>query len=70
MGLITTANILVEARKRIRDGLCDLVSFGRPFISNPDLAERLRLGAPLNEYDPTTFYGGDEHGYTDYPMLS
>jgi N-ethylmaleimide reductase len=46
-----------------------LVSFGRPFISNPDLPERLRLGAPLNEYDPNTFYGGDEHGYTDYPVL-
>ena len=58
-----------EARKRIQAGLCDLVSFGRPFISNPDLPKRLRLGAPLNEYDPNTFYGGDEHGYTDYPVL-
>jgi N-ethylmaleimide reductase len=58
-----------EARKRIEAGLCDLVSFGRPFISNPDLPERLRRGARLNEYDPNTFYGGDEHGYTDYPVL-
>jgi N-ethylmaleimide reductase len=58
-----------EARKRIHAGLCDLVSFGRPFISNPDLPERFRQGAPLNEYDSNTFYGGDEHGYIDYPVL-
>lgn len=58
-----------EARRRINDGLCDLVSFGRPFISNPDLPERFRQNAPLNEYDPDTFYGGGEHGYTDYPLL-
>ena len=58
-----------EARRRIHAGLCDLVSFGRPFISNPDLPERFRQGASLNEYDSTTFYGGDEHGYTDYPAL-
>ncbi len=58
-----------EARRRINDGLCDLVSFGRPFISNPDLPERFRQDAPLNEYDADTFYGGDEHGYTDYPLL-
>ena len=58
-----------EARRRIHAGLCDLVSFGRPFISNPDLAERFRQGAPLNEYDSNTFYGGDEHGYIDYPVL-
>ena len=55
-----------EARSRIQSGLCDLVS---PFISNPDLPERFRRGAPLNEFDPDTFYGGDEQGYTDYPAL-
>ncbi len=59
-----------EARHRIQASLCDLVSFGRPFISNPDLPTRLRQGAPLNEYDSNTFYGGDEHGYTDYPVLA
>ena len=48
----------------------DLIAFGRPFISNPDLVERLRSNAPLNELDPTTLYGGDEHGYTDYPFLN
>ncbi|MFW6350269.1 MAG: alkene reductase [Thiohalospira sp.] len=59
-----------EARERIRAGRCDLVTFGRPFIANPDLPERFRQGAPLNDWDETTFYGGDERGYTDYPFLS
>ncbi|WP_299139413.1 alkene reductase [uncultured Tateyamaria sp.] len=45
------------------------VSFGRMFISNPDLPERLRLGAELNVLDDTTLYGGSEKGYTDYPAL-
>jgi N-ethylmaleimide reductase len=47
----------------------DLIAFGKLFIANPDLVERLRCDAPLNEPDQTTFYGGDEHGYTDYPFL-
>ena len=50
-------------------GRSDLVAFGRAFIANPDLVERLRTGAGLNEPDEATFYGGDEHGYTDYPAL-
>lgn len=58
-----------EARQRINAGRCDLVSFGRPFIANPDLPERIRQNAPLNEWDENTFYGGDEQGYTDYPTL-
>jgi N-ethylmaleimide reductase len=58
-----------EARQRIQDGVCDLVSFGRPFIANPDLPERFRRGAKLNDCDEHTFYGGDERGYTDYPTL-
>ncbi len=48
----------------------DLVAFGRPFISNPDLVERLRTGAALNPADRNTFYGGGEQGYTDYPTLA
>lgn len=58
-----------EARQRIEAGLCDLASFGRPFISNPDLPDRFRRGEPLNEWDSSSFYGGDERGYTDYPTL-
>lgn len=58
-----------EARERIGRGLADLVSFGRPFIANPDLPERFRRAAPLNEWDESTFYGGDAKGYTDYPFL-
>ena len=45
------------------------MAFGKPFISNPDLVQRLRQGAPLNPPDRATFYGGAEHGYTDYPLL-
>ncbi|MFP4147709.1 MAG: alkene reductase [Halorhodospira sp.] len=59
-----------EARERIRAGRCELASFGRPFIANPDLPERFRCNAPLNAWDESTFYGGDERGYTDYPFLS
>ncbi|GHD69262.1 alkene reductase [Luteimonas padinae] len=48
-------------------GLADLVAFGRPFIANPDLVERLRNGWPLAHADGATFYGGSTAGYTDYP---
>jgi N-ethylmaleimide reductase len=48
-------------------GDADLVAFGRHFISNPDLPERLRQGLPLTRYERSTFYGGDARGYTDYP---
>jgi N-ethylmaleimide reductase len=50
-------------------GAADLIAFGRPFIANPDLVERLRTDAPLAEPDRSTFYGGDAHGYTDYPAF-
>ncbi|WP_448189484.1 alkene reductase [Azospirillum sp. sgz301742] len=50
-------------------GEADLVSIGVPFIANPDLAVRLKRGAPLAEGDAATFYGGTEKGYTDYPAL-
>ncbi|WP_424629511.1 alkene reductase [Bradyrhizobium sp. SYSU BS000235] len=48
----------------------DLIAFGKLYISNPDLVERLKLGAPLNDFDKTTFYGGDAKGYTDYPAMA
>jgi N-ethylmaleimide reductase len=48
----------------------DMVAFGKLYIANPDLVERLRKGAPLNEPDKMTFYGGDARGYTDYPALT
>jgi N-ethylmaleimide reductase len=57
------------ATKVLEEGAADLIAFGKPFISNPDLVERLRRGAPLNEWDKTTFYGGGAEGYTDYPAL-
>ncbi|ASI69682.1 MAG: alkene reductase [Diaphorobacter nitroreducens] len=57
------------AQEALASGRADIVAFGRAFISNPDLVERLRRGAPLNAWDKTTFYGGGEHGYIDYPAL-
>ncbi len=62
-----TRDLAIEA---LASGHADLIAFGRPWISNPDLVERLRIGAPLAEPDTVTFYGGDAHGYTDYPTLS
>lgn len=54
----------------IAEGRADAVAFGRPFISNPDLVERLRLGAALTPPQRDTFYGGGAAGYTDYPTLA
>ena len=54
----------------VASGRADLVSFGKAFIANPDLVERLKRDAPLNEVDRATLYGGDAHGYTDYPALA
>jgi N-ethylmaleimide reductase len=51
-------------------GDADLVAFGRYYISNPDLPERLRRNLPLARYDRSTFYGGDRRGYTDYPTAT
>ena len=57
------------ATKQLAANAADLIAFGKPFISNPDLVERLKKGAPLNEWDKATFYGGGAKGYTDYPTL-
>ena len=58
------------ATKTLAANEADLIAFGKPFISNPDLVERLKAGAPLNEWDKATFYGGNAKGYTDYPTLA
>jgi N-ethylmaleimide reductase len=57
------------ADKQLDANAADLIAFGKPFISNPDLVERLKRNAPLNEPDKSTFYGGGAKGYTDYPTL-
>ena len=59
-----------KAETNIKDGYIDAVAFGRDYIANPDLAERIREGAPLNEQHPQSFYGGGTEGYTDYPFLN
>lgn len=61
---------LVRAQTAVRSGAVDLVAFGIPFLANPDLVRRYRENLPLNEADPSTFYGGSEAGYTDYPVYS
>ncbi|MFS8934767.1 alkene reductase [Cupriavidus taiwanensis] len=61
---------LALASARLAEGKADLFAFGRPFISNPDLVERLKSGAPLAALNPATLYGGGAEGYTDYPTLA
>ena len=56
------------AEAAISAGHADAIAFGRIFISNPDLPRRLQHGFPLTPYNRATFYGGDEAGYTDYPV--
>jgi N-ethylmaleimide reductase len=58
------------AAKALESGWADAIAFGKLFIANPDLTERLRRGGPFNEWDQSTFYGGDANGYTDYPALA
>jgi len=61
---------LTLANKVLAANEADLIAFGKLFISNPDLVERLKTGAPLNAPDKATFYGGGAKGYTDYPTLA
>ncbi|MGC1783940.1 MAG: alkene reductase [Acidobacteriaceae bacterium] len=70
-GVIVTAGGYTRetAMAIVESGLADAVAFGRIFIANPDLPRRLMEDKPLNPYDRGTFYGGNEHGYTDYPAL-
>ena len=72
--LMANSNFLIDwspevADRLLVDGKADLYFYGRRFISNPDLVERIRTGAELAEANPKTFYGGGAEGYTDYPPL-
>jgi N-ethylmaleimide reductase len=58
-----------EAEAAIASGAVDAVAFGTAFLANPDLPERFRRGAPLNQADPASFYSPGPAGYTDYPRL-
>lgn len=68
--LITAGNFKPDnAADTVANGHADAIAFGRFFISNPDLPERIRVGAQFTPYDRGTFYGGDAKGYTDYPTM-
>lgn len=58
-----------SGNQALAEGRADVIAFGVPFIANPDLVERFATDAPLNEADQSTFYGGTEKGYIDYPTL-
>ncbi|PJI43069.1 MAG: alkene reductase [Rhizobium sp.] len=58
------------AMDAVASGRADMVSFGKAFIANPDLVQRLKVDAPLNEADRATFYGGGADGYTNYPKMA
>jgi N-ethylmaleimide reductase len=62
-----TAELAREVREHNQ---ADLICFGRPFMANPDLVERLKVGAELVETPRESYYGGDERGYTDWPNLA
>lgn len=59
-----------QSEEALSAGWADAIAFGVKFIANPDLPARLRAGAPLNELNRATMYGGGAHGYTDYPALA
>ena len=68
--LIANVGMTAERGSRlIAEGFADLVAFGRPYIANPDLVERLATGAPLAEVDWQTVYASGPRGYTDYPAF-
>ncbi|MCC9309484.1 alkene reductase [Kitasatospora sp. RB6PN24] len=57
------------AQEVLDENLADVVSVGALWLANPDLLDRIKAGGPFNEVDQSTFYGGDQHGYTDYSVL-
>jgi N-ethylmaleimide reductase len=52
----------------LKNGDCDMIAYGKLFLANPDLPRRFEIDAPLNDWDSSTFYGGNEKGYIDYPF--
>jgi N-ethylmaleimide reductase len=70
-GLILSGGYdLARAERDLEAGKADLIAFGKPFLANPDLIERWKVGAALNAPDFNTFYTPGAKGYTDYPVLS
>jgi N-ethylmaleimide reductase len=68
--IIANNNLKADsARALLEAGRAEAVSFGRAFIANPDLVERIAQGAPLAKPDYALLYTGEERGYTDYPTL-
>jgi N-ethylmaleimide reductase len=69
-GVLVTAGGFdgASAEEAVASGNVDVIAFGRPFIANPDLPERVKLKVPFTPYNRATFYGGEEKGYTDYPF--
>ncbi len=68
--LVANTGFTAETAERcLQDGAADAVTFGVPFLANPDLPARFRSGAPLNPPDPSSFYGGGAKGYVDYPAM-
>ncbi len=68
--LIANTNMTADRGNRlVAEGLADLVAFGRPYIANPDLIERIAAGAPFAEIDWSTVYTNGPQGYSDYPAL-
>ncbi len=59
---------LLRAQDSLKRGDAELIAFGVPYLANPDLIDRYRRGLALNKADHSRFYGGDETGYTDYPV--
>ncbi|WP_022892968.1 alkene reductase [Agromyces subbeticus] len=69
--VLNRAGADIERRAQdVRDGLADVVSVGQLALANPDLIDRITAGAPMNDPDRGTLYGGGERGYTDYPRLA
>jgi N-ethylmaleimide reductase len=69
--LISSGGYTPESGEHALERHCaDLIGYGRLYIANPDLVERVRISAALNEPDRSTFYSRGDHGYLDYPSLA